>query len=298
MTTSPKLEPSSRSTPIDAAESALIEQLAERLSQTLPLLIVSPPRSASTAFARALNGHSSVNRYFHEPCGLYSYENTSAATILDELDDLSTGGLIKEMTFQFRELLVAECFFRNCASPTIFLARSPRLTIESRIRMVLLDLIQTDSTSQADIALAQAAIDAKDYSAVDALLTEEIFPLYRTGWSDLAQQLELCRKLEIDYVIVEPSRFRSQPEETLKALCPRLGLTFEPGMLSWTPRKELPEGALERHAIWYARVDASSGVQPPAEQILPLDRFPARFRPHLREALATYEQALSDPRCL
>ena len=276
------------------SEPELLEQLAERLSEARPILVVSPPRSVSTAFAQALTQHSAVPRYCHEPCGRYSYENTSLQTVLDELGDLPRNTLIKEMTFQFRELFVAECFFRHCASPTVFLARSPLLTIESRIRRVLIDLIEEPSTSEVDRSRAQAAIDAKDYSEVDALLDEEVFPLARTGWSDFAEQAELCRRLGLEYWVVETTRFRSDPEAELRALCPRLGLEFEPGMLQWEARSALPPGALGRHASWYARVGASTGVQPPVEEALTIDRFPDRFRAHLPEALETYERLVAE----
>lgn len=279
-------------------EAKLLEQLAERLRRARPMLIVSPPRSASTAFARALGQHTATGRYFHEPCGLYSYEKTSLATVLDALDGLAPGAYIKEMTFQFEKPEVAECFFRNCKAPTIFLARSPLLTLESRIRMVLTDLIQDPSTPERDREAARTAIATKEYAAVAGLLTEEVFPLFRTGWTDFADQLETCRSLDLGYAIVETTRFRAEPESILTPLLERFGLDFEPGMLRWPRRDSLPPGALERHSIWYARVDKSTGILPPTEEPVPPERFPARFREHLDRALETYARALSDPNCL
>ncbi len=275
-----------------SAEPELLGQLAQRLAETRPILIVSPPRSASTAFAQAMQQHSSIRKYHHEPCGLFSYEDTSLQSVLDELADLAPGGLIKEMTFQFRELAVAECFFRHCATPTLFLARSPLLTVESRVRMVLTDLIEDPATTEVDRDRARAAIEAKDYSELDDLLTEGVFPLFRTGWTDFAHQADLCRRLGLDFAVVETTRFRADPEATLRHLCPRLGLDYEDGMLQWEASSALPPGALERHANWYARVGASTGVLPPQERVLELAQFPRRFREHLPEALATYELLL------
>ena len=280
--------------PPSSAEPELLERLGRRLAEFRPILIVSPPRSASTAFAQAMQQHSSIRRYHHEPCGLFSYEDTSLQSVLDELAELAPGGLIKEMTFQFRELAVAECFFRYCATPPIFLARSPLLTVESRVRMVLTDLIGDVATTEVDKKRARSAIEAKDYSEVDDLLTEDVFPLYRTGWTDFAAQADLCRRLGLDFAVVETTRFRADPERTLRHLCPRLGLEYEEGMLRWEASSALPPGALERHANWYARVGASTGILPPRERVLDLARFPRRFREHLPQALATYELLLSE----
>ena len=281
-----------------APDPSALAELGARLAAARPLLVVAPPRSASTAFARIFQQHSAINRYVHEPCGLYSYENTTLATVLDELDGLAPRALVKEMTFQFRELVVAEEFFRHCHSPTIFLARSPLLTISSRIRMVLTDLIRSAATSARDIEQARAAIEAQDYSEVDGLLSGDRFPINRTGWTDLAEQLELCRTLDLDHIIVETTNLRREPETTLKTLCPRLGLSYEPGMIEWDAREAPPAGSLDRHSIWYTRVDESTGVIAPVEQVLPIDRFPTRFRSHLNDALATYELSIADPRCI
>lgn len=279
-------------------ERALLESLARRLARSRPILVVSPPRSASTAFAQALKQHSSVQRYIHEPCGRYSYEASSLDSVHGALAELEPGTLIKEMTFQFRDLPVAECFFRHCATPTLFLARPPQQTFESRIRMVLTDYLKDTSASEGDRQRARAAIEAKDYAEVDDLLTETLFPLSRTGWGGLAEQLEMCRSLDLDYAIVEMTRFRQDPETTLRRVCDRLGLGFEDGMLQWRPESALPPGALKRHANWYARVGASTGILPPEKHTLTMERFPARFRDHLAEALETYAGAVDDANCL
>ncbi len=297
MTVSPP-QPTDSRAPAPVDEAQLAEDLADRLTQARPVLVLSPPRGASTAFARALQQHSKIQRYFHEPYGRYSYEGASLASVLDELEGLEPGALIKEMTFQLRDLETAEALFRHVASPVIFLARSPLLTVESRIRLVLTDLIQAPDTAEADRQAAEAAIAAKDYAPVDGLLSEELFPLFRTGWSDFATQFDLCRRLGLDYAVVETSEFRRQPEAILTRLCSRLGWEFESGMLSWEPRSALPPGALNRHANWYARVGQSTGVQPPTEELLELNRFPARFQAHLPKALATYEEAVQDAHCL
>ena len=267
----------------------LLARLDAHLSNFRPVLVVAPPRSVSTAFARALGKHSAFHRYIHEPCGLYSYEDTTLAVVLDALADLEPHTLMKEMTFQIRDAPVAGSFLRHCRHPILFLLRSPLLTIESRVRMVLTDLAKDDRTSVEDKARIQQAIEAKQYQGLDDLVTDDAFPLYRTGWTDLGRQLAFCREESIDHVVVEASRFREQPEAVLSAVCDRLGLEFEPAMLRWAPRSALPPGALERHAVWYARVGESTGVLPPETVEFDEAHLPARFRAHLPGAMAVYD---------
>lgn len=276
----------------------LLARLDAQLSTFRPVLIVAPPRSASTAFARALGRHSAFNRYIHEPCGLYSYEDTTLAVVLDALAELEPDTLMKEMTFQIQDRSLAASFLRHCRHPILFLVRSPLLTLESRVRMVLTDLANEDRTSADDKARIRQAIEAKKYQDLDDLVTEDTFPLYRTGWTDLGRQLALCREEGIDHVVVDASRFRSEPEAVLRAVCDRLDLEFEPAMLRWAPRSALPPGALERHAIWYARVGESTGVLPPEDVAVDEAHLPARFRAHLPDAIAVYSLAIASPQCL
>lgn len=276
----------------------LLARLDAHLSTFQPVLVVAPPRSVSTAFSRALEQHSVFNRYIHEPCGLYSYEDTTLQVVLDALAELEPHTVMKEMTFQIHDRLVAASFLRHCRHPIVFLLRSPLLTIESRVRMVLTDLANEDGTSAADKARIGRAIEAKEYQDLDDLVTDGVFPLYRTGWTDLGRQLAFCREEGIGHVVVEASRFRNEPEAVLGAVCERLGLEFEPAMVHWAPRKTLPAGALERHTIWYARFGDSTGVLPPEAVTFDEAHLPARFRRHLPEAMAIYATAIASPQCL
>ena len=104
--------------PILAGEA--VNRLEKLLNRLQPLLIVSPPRSASTALARSLLNHSRVGPYIHEPCDLYCHRSAPASSILERLEALSGALLIKEMTFQLGSGEVCDCFLRNAQSPLIF----------------------------------------------------------------------------------------------------------------------------------------------------------------------------------
>ncbi len=273
----------------------LAQILEDRLRRFRPLILLSPPRGASSVFATALGRSSAFQTYIHEPCGLYSYEDVTIAAILDALEDLDPATLIKEMTFQMQDPRVAEAFLRCCRAPIIFLVRSPLLTIESRVRLVLTDAINAPDTAPEDREIIAAAIERRRYADLDRLVTEEVFPAYRTGWLDLGDQLRFCRQASIDHLVVETSDFRQDPQGMLEALCPRLGIELEPQMLSWEPGTAQLPGALERHRAWYQRVKKSTGIEPPDPRSPAAEHLPQRFQAHLPEAMAVYESSLSDP---
>jgi hypothetical protein len=285
-------------TDLTSEATGLLGRLDAHLSTHQPVLILAPPRSVSTAFARALGKHSAFDGYIHEPCCFFSYEDTTLQVVLDALGELSPRTLMKEMTFQIHDSSVAASFLRNCRHPILFLLRPPLLTIESRVRMVLTDLANDDRTSADDRARIEQAIEAKQYRELDDLVTEDAFPLYRTGWTDLGRQLAFCRQEGIDHVVVEAERFRNEPEAVLAAVCARLGLEFEPEMLHWASRSALPPGALERHTVWYTRFAESTSVLPPEAVTFDEAQLPARFRAHLPDALAVYATAVASPQCL
>ena len=261
-----------------------------------PLLLLSPPRSNSSVFATALRHNSRVRRYVHEPCGRHFHEGLPTETIVEDLGQLEAGLLIKEMSFQMRDPEVARALLMGCKSPIVCLVRAPVLTIESRVRLTLINLLK--DRPEMPTALREEiseAIKARDFSGLDSVLTEETFPLIRTGWADLGAQIAFCRQAGVDHVVVETSDFRATPEALLAALCPRIGLELEMGMLSWEPSPNLLPGALQEQAVWYERITSSRQVQPPdAHQPSP-DELPPRIRAHLPEAIDVYEAALSEP---
>ncbi len=269
------------------------EVLLSLLNRTTPYLVVSPPRGCSTAFSRALSQHPEIGPYYHEPCDLYSYEGSGVDTIVDALKDMKPGSLIKEMSFQFRDLSTAMLFLRNAHQPPVFLVRDPHKTIESRIRMVLGDLAKEPGRSEAFKQRVADAATSKNYAPVEDLLTDDVFPISRTGWDDIGKQMQACREEGIDFVVADAARFRSNPKEILEGLCGHWGLDFDPCMLSWEPRTKGPAGALSGQDAWYAKVAASKGVLPPQNLELQPEQLPPKFRKHLPEAMQIYRNALA-----
>ena len=263
------------------------------LAQYAPYLLIAPPRSCSTVFSRALSQHSGIEAYFHEPCGRYFYENTTQETIIKALEGLKPSCLIKEMSFQFRNLPMAMSFLHHARNPPVFLVRDPHLTLESRVRMVLGDLASEPATTAAQKKRISEAIETKDYAGMEDLLTENVFPISRTGWDDIGAQMDACRKDGLPFVVVEANSFRREPSRVLARLCEFWGLPFETGMLSWESRRQSPLGALSRHEAWYKTVVESRRVLPPEDEEIQAEQFPKRFRAHLPRAFEIYQTAMA-----
>ncbi len=75
------------------------------------------------------------------------------------------------------------------------------------------------------------------------------------------------------------------PAGVLRELCQRLGLPFEPAMLSWPAGAKPEDGIWAPH--WYQKVHKSTGFLPFAEKT---KAFPDRLKPLLDECLPCYER--------
>ncbi len=244
------------------------------------LVIVSPPRCASTALARVFWEHPRVGYYSHEPFETSYFDGAplaeAAAKIADPLTlrdvpslaDRAHGEalVIKEMPYQVGEhfpLLAA-----LSTRPLTFMVRDPRKAIASRM-----------------VKKQQAGDDPN-------------YPHVETGWDLLASQISHCRDRNIPFSIVDAADFRTHPEQVLPRLCERLGLEYTPDMLTWSVADDVDLDNLEgRHRHLYARVLGSDAIQPVTEPVPPLTWFPATdgWRAHVAHCMDVYEALRRDP---
>ncbi len=237
------------------------------------LVLISPPRSGSTAVARTFWQHPAFRWYVHEPFDRVYHQGGDERSVLAALDNpLDVGGdrnglVLKEMSFQ------AGPHARTLADaanlPVVITVRDPRLAVESRMR-------QRRRSGQVPS-----------------------FPPRESGWPDLAAFLEWLRTNRKRYVIVDTSRLRATPERTLGALCEFLGLTYTPDMLCWPDAGETRLGQLaDEQAHWYERVLRSTGLEPPVERLPELTEFPPELRTHVEECLEFYRSLTDDGEAL
>ncbi len=254
---------------------------------------VSPPRTGSTPVARMLWQHDAVTHHCHEPFeagywggrGVISVwqnlacpmEVASGSRIPLSRVPPASGLLVKEMTFQ---LDAGQFLFLAglATAPVVFVMRDPRLSTASRLRIVR------------------------------ELYGEVSFPPFESGWQSLAEQVRLCERHGIDYVIVDSAEMRANSAGVASALLKALRLPAQPELDSWSPRPGLqlcsPQvGALmsEKRADddpFYRRVLSSDGIQP--ADVIDWSRESALIRSAgLADDLAAwtelYEQLRADP---
>jgi hypothetical protein len=249
----------------------MVSPVATRLDPIL--VVVSPPRSGSTALARSFWRHPQFRWYVHEPYDLVYHQGAgeeSARSALRHPLEVNSpargrkGLIVKEMTFQAGHH-VAE--LADLASlPVVVTVRDPRLSVESRMRQRFL-------AGQ-----------------------EPCFPIRESGWPDLVGILEWLRTNNRSHVIVDMSKLRAQPEPMLGALCELLGLTYTPQMLHWPAADEVNLGQLaEEQSHWYQRVLRSSGLEAPTEEMPELSDFPPQLREHVAQYLEVYRDLDEGP---
>jgi hypothetical protein len=234
-------------------------------------VICAPPRTASTALARILWNHDRIGCYSHEPFEPTWYESAPverAAELLEApepVTDLGGRGagdalVVKEMTFQVGDAfpLLASL----ATSPVVFLIRDPRLCVASRMKV-----------------LRESG-------------RPEVFPLRESGWDDLARQIAYVRAEGIDHVVVDSGDLRADPEAVVPPLLERLGLSYDPSLLTWGASEATGLSAVSgAEDPFYREVLESRGLEPDTERLPDLSEFPtdAGFRQHVAECLAQYE---------
>lgn len=84
----------------------------------------------------------------------------------------------------------------------------------------------------------------------------------------LPQQVELFERVRQRTgtvpAVIDSHDVLRDPRRILSALCERVGLVFEPGMLRWQPGARPTDGVWAPH--WYANVEQSTGFAPPRHE--------------------------------
>lgn len=238
------------------------------------VVIVSPPRCSSTAFARVFWEHPAIAYYSHEPFETIYYQGDTLRGVANKLahsiplgnvkrihsDSACRGLVIKEMPYQVGRHFPLLASFATV--PIIFLIRDPRLNIASRM--------------------------AKKTEVGDS----PIFPKIESGWELLESHIRWCRATEVEHVIVDASDFRNEPLTIFPQLFARLGLPFSAEMLSWQPANIELDNLDGQHRHLYAKVLDSSGLMPATEPIPSVESFPIEggFRAHVQHCLKIYQR--------
>ena len=225
----------------------------------------SGPRNVSTAVMYAFRQRSDT-RVFDEP--LYGwYLAASGATHPgreDVLAAMATDG----------EAVVRDVILGPCDTPVRFYKNMAKhlYGLERRILDDIDNVILTRDPREMLPSLAQ---QIPDLTLADTGLEEQVEILER--------ELAAGRRP----IVLDARRLLLNPPAVLIEACRRLGIRFEPGMLSWEAGPKPEDGVWAPH--WYANVHRSTGF----DRYRPKDQpFPERLEPVLEESLPLYERLL------
>jgi len=216
-----------------------------------------------------------VRFYCHEPFETTYYLDENLDQVLGKLgspldlanlDRIAVGAgadalLIKEMPYQVGQnfpLLAAIAH-----KPLIFLMRDPRRSIASRMRK---------------------KVEVGD---------DPRFPKIESGWELWRKQIEWCEKHAVEYILVDSTDFRNQPESVFTEIFAELELPFSTEMLSW---QACPDVELDnlggRHRHLYNSVLSSTGIRPETSPAPLVEDFPHEdgWREHVERCLAIYDE--------
>ena len=108
-----------------------------------------------------------------------------------------------------------------------------------------------------------------------------------TGFPELVEILDQLVEAGDTPIVIDSKLLLQDPEGVLTELCDRLGLIFEPSMLTWPTGPKPEDGVWAKH--WYDGVHRSAGWQPHVAKDVEL--LPA-VAPVLAEVQPMYERLL------
>lgn len=109
-----------------------------------------------------------------------------------------------------------------------------------------------------------------------------------TGLPVQVELLDAMLADDVDPLVVDSRLLLTDPSAVLTELCQRLGLDFDPTMLSWTPGPVPEDGVWAQH--WYDSVHRSHGFAPYQPKEEPV---PEQLEPLLAQATPLYERLLA-----
>lgn len=110
-----------------------------------------------------------------------------------------------------------------------------------------------------------------------------------TGLALQHELVDRLRDLGQEPPVLDSRQLLLDPEGVLSQLCARLGIPFDPAMLSWSAGPRPEDGVWAPH--WYRNVHRSTGFAPYAPKT---DLFPKRLEPLLEACRPHYEALVRD----
>jgi hypothetical protein len=100
----------------------------------------------------------------------------------------------------------------------------------------------------------------------------------------LGEEVEYFKEQVRDYAVFDTTDLRAAPEEQMRELCSRTGISFSPEMIQWDkkPVDFHTEQTRQSEKLWYDELLSSARVNPPTDIPPVLTMFPEFVRDYLR----------------
>ena len=109
-----------------------------------------------------------------------------------------------------------------------------------------------------------------------------------TGYSDHLALAEYLKLNSIPFFIMDAKEILLDPEASMKELCKKSQIPFDPSMLYWKAGKRKEDGVWAKH--WYKSIHESTGFN---SYIPKNEPFPEKLTALLKQCETKYEQLLS-----
>lgn len=234
--------------------------------KTKRIFLWSGPRNISTALMYSFAQRSDT-KVFDEPLYAYYLSHTEAKDyhpgskeILDTMNQ--NGGEVVQMMLKFKDKPVA--FFKNMCHHLLDLDRS----FMSQGENVILTRNPVEMLSSFREIIENPQMNDVGYKAQVDLL------------HDLSDR-------GIPVTVVDSKSLLMNPRIHLELLCRKLGITFDPAMLTWSVGSREEDGVWAPY--WYSNVHLSTGFAPYKPKDTP---FPEKLKPLLGECQPYYEELM------
>lgn len=135
----------------------------------------------------------------------------------------------------------------------------------------------------------------QDYAFFDGILKSNARRLgfEKDEFKKLAEEVRYFEDQKKDYILLDTTDLRADPDEQIRELCSRLGIGFSPEMLQWDekPVDFHTEQTKQSERLWYDTLFSSSRINPPTEIPPSLSMFPEFIQEYLKsENLPIYAE--------
>ncbi len=213
---------------------------------------------------------------------MYSWRERADTTVVDEpfyahyltIDDRSHPGVAEVLASQSTDTdeVIREVVLGPCPTPVLYIkqmAHHLRRVDRSHLSQTEnILLVRHPREMLASLSVQLPECDLSD-----------------TGLIESVELLEAVLAEGGTPVVIDSQRLLEDPGSVLSAVCDRVGLAFDPAMLSWPEGPKPEDGAWATH--WYESVHRSSGFSPYEPSSHPV---PERLAPILAEAIKLYDR--------